>query len=59
MKKYSKLALPLVMLALAMMLLLSACAAGNTAQTSDPSANGQQPAASQSATNKTSVELEN
>ncbi|KAF6558940.1 ABC transporter substrate-binding protein [Paenibacillus sp. EKM202P] len=59
MNKYSKPALPLVMLALAMMLLLSACTAGNTAQTTNSSANGQQPDASQSTAQEKAVEIEN
>ncbi len=58
MNKCSKPALPLVMLALAM-LLLSACAAGNTAQTTNSSANGQQSDASQSTTQEKAVEIEN
>ncbi|CCC85076.1 Vitamin B12-binding protein Flags: Precursor [Paenibacillus polymyxa M1] len=59
MNKYSKPALPLVMLAFAMMLLLSACTAGNTAQTTNSSANGQQPDASQSTAQEKAVEIEN
>ncbi|AUS26462.1 ABC transporter substrate-binding protein [Paenibacillus polymyxa] len=58
MNKCSKPALPLVMLVLAM-LLLSACAAGNTAQTTNSSANGQQSDASQSTIQEKAVEIEN
>ncbi|WP_068496101.1 ABC transporter substrate-binding protein [Paenibacillus kribbensis] len=59
MKKYSKRAIFLMMLALAMVLLLSACGLGNTAQTTDSATNGQQPASLQSATREKPVELEN
>jgi iron complex transport system substrate-binding protein len=59
MKKYSKRAVSLMMLALAAILLLSACGSGNTAQTTDSATNGQQPASLQSATRETPVELEN
>ncbi|WP_179032308.1 ABC transporter substrate-binding protein [Paenibacillus kribbensis] len=59
MKKYSKPAISLTMLALAMVLLLSACGSGNTAQTTDSVTNGQQPASLQSENSKASVELEN
>ncbi|MGW9528696.1 ABC transporter substrate-binding protein [Paenibacillus terrae] len=58
MKKHRKSAISLVILVLAMAL-LSACGAGNTVQKSDSSATEQQPAASQSGTKGTSVELEN
>ncbi|ASR47729.1 Fe3+-hydroxamate ABC transporter substrate-binding protein [Paenibacillus kribbensis] len=59
MKKYSKRAISLTMLALAAVLLLSACGSGNTAQTTDSVTNGQQPASLQSENSKASVELEN
>ncbi|AET60641.1 ABC transporter substrate-binding protein [Paenibacillus terrae HPL-003] len=58
MKKHRKSAISLVILVLAMAL-LSACGAENTVQKSDSSATEQQPAASQSGTKGTSVELEN
>ncbi|MDP1513330.1 ABC transporter substrate-binding protein [Paenibacillus sp. CMAA1739] len=58
MNKYRKPTLPLVVLVL-VMLLLSACTSGNTAKTTNLSANGQQPDASQSTTGEKAVEIEN